>query len=282
MMRNDDRKQIRFIDSDYDLLFTVPNGGNITLKYSHPTISGDRDKTLSCRYIDECHFYLANECYHICQFAEIMERNGTRYAPEGHKGVLPSFCYSTTESYGDLILLRYGEQGYFKCNASTYQPDENRLLADERNQRFGITRGMEEAMKGGALFGWDTPAARTVTYLEDGTRLAVNFPNMTWKLASKEQMDRGGRDKRTFSEIIASVYPEGTKIVLDSRTDPHRPDLYPGLQGIVNDVDDKGRLHCTWENGSNQPAIPGEDRFHKDAEQEQDIQPEEPADELEL
>ena len=131
--------------------------------------------------------------------------------------MLPSFCYSTAESSGDLILLRYGVPGYFKCNVSTFRPDENRLLADERNQRFGITRGMEEAMKGGALFGWDTPAARTVTYLVDETRLAVNFPNMPWKLASKKQMDRGGKDKRTFSEIIASVYPKGTKNVFDSR-----------------------------------------------------------------
>ena len=73
MMRNDDeQKHIRFIDSEYDLLFTVPDGGSVTLKFTHPTLSGNRDKTMPCRYIDECHFYFGNECFHICQFAEIM------------------------------------------------------------------------------------------------------------------------------------------------------------------------------------------------------------------
>ena len=27
-----------------------------------------------CRYIDDCHVEIGSELYHICQFAEIMER----------------------------------------------------------------------------------------------------------------------------------------------------------------------------------------------------------------
>ena len=34
-----------------------------------------------CRYIDEYHTEVGNNLYHICQFAEIMEHNGSEYTP---------------------------------------------------------------------------------------------------------------------------------------------------------------------------------------------------------
>lgn len=68
---------IRFIDSDYNTLFHVPDGGSIIL-----TTFGDDRKILPCRYIDDCHARIGGETFHICQFAEIQEQNGAVYAPE--------------------------------------------------------------------------------------------------------------------------------------------------------------------------------------------------------
>ena len=71
---------VRFIDSDYNTLFHVPDGENITL-----TTFGDDRRILPCRYIDATHARIGGETFHICQFAEIQERNGAVYAPEHPK-----------------------------------------------------------------------------------------------------------------------------------------------------------------------------------------------------
>lgn len=71
---------VRFIDSDYNTLFHVPDGENIIL-----TTFGDDRRILSCRYIDATHARIGGETFHICQFAEVQERNGAVYAPEHPK-----------------------------------------------------------------------------------------------------------------------------------------------------------------------------------------------------
>ena len=44
-------RDIRFIDSDYNRLFSIPDGGKISLTYP------DRENViLTCKYIDDYHF----------------------------------------------------------------------------------------------------------------------------------------------------------------------------------------------------------------------------------
>ena len=69
-------KGIRFINSRYDELFRIEDGEKIKIRYS----DGEEQERV-CRYIDEYHTEVGNHLYHICQFAEIMERNGSEYAP---------------------------------------------------------------------------------------------------------------------------------------------------------------------------------------------------------
>ena len=71
---------VRFIDSEYNTLFHVPDGENIIL-----TTFGDDRRILPCRYIDATHARIGGETFHICQFAEVQERNGAVYAPEHPK-----------------------------------------------------------------------------------------------------------------------------------------------------------------------------------------------------
>lgn len=70
-------KGIRFIDSGYNELFRIPDGGKIVI-----TSSLGEKKEYACRYIDECHTEVGNNLFHICQFAEWMERSGATYAPK--------------------------------------------------------------------------------------------------------------------------------------------------------------------------------------------------------
>ena len=67
---------IRFINSMYGELFRIADGEKIKIKYS----DGEEQERV-CRYIDEYHTEVGNNLYHICQFAEIMERNGSEYTP---------------------------------------------------------------------------------------------------------------------------------------------------------------------------------------------------------
>lgn len=70
-------KGIRFIDSNYNDLFRIPDGGNIRIHFSWK-----EDEIYRCRYIDDYHVEVGNNLYHICEFAERMEVNGCTYEQE--------------------------------------------------------------------------------------------------------------------------------------------------------------------------------------------------------
>lgn len=69
-------KDIRFIDSNYKDLFRIPDGGCIQIHFPYETV------VKPCTFIDEYHTQIGCTVFHICQFAEIMERNGASYMPE--------------------------------------------------------------------------------------------------------------------------------------------------------------------------------------------------------
>jgi len=77
---SDNDKTIRFIDSGYKELFKIPDGGNINIIY--PPGDGRENRTVSCKFLDECHTRVGNYDYHICEFAERMEAIGARYESE--------------------------------------------------------------------------------------------------------------------------------------------------------------------------------------------------------
>lgn len=68
---------IRFITSDYKELFRLPDGGTVTI------IRPDgKESTMTCWFLDEYHFETGGRTYHICEFAEMMERNHNTLTPE--------------------------------------------------------------------------------------------------------------------------------------------------------------------------------------------------------
>lgn len=69
-------KMIRFIDSKYNTLFTIPDGGNIEVTFS----DGSR-AVRKCTYIDDYHTKIGHMVFHVCEFAEKMEQQGAKYIP---------------------------------------------------------------------------------------------------------------------------------------------------------------------------------------------------------
>ena len=70
-------KEIRFITPNYEELFRIPDGGSIVV-----TRPEGEEYIYECKYLDEAHFEANGNCWHICQFAEIQERNGATVKPE--------------------------------------------------------------------------------------------------------------------------------------------------------------------------------------------------------
>ncbi len=166
------RNSIRFITPDYKEKFRIPDGDKIRIKHSD-----GETRDLTCRFIDECHVEVGSGFYHICEFAEIMERNGSSVIPL--RSSLPERCYSTLAGTGEVIQIKKGESGYYKTDLDMGDKAKNRALVEEYNQKLGVTRAQESAMQAGSMFGWHTLAADPKNYDETG------------RLLKSKQKDRG-------------------------------------------------------------------------------------------
>ena len=73
---DNDKKEIRFIDSHYRELFRIPDGESIVITY----LDG-KQLEKECTFLDEYHTKVGINYFHICQFAERMEAIGATYQP---------------------------------------------------------------------------------------------------------------------------------------------------------------------------------------------------------
>lgn len=145
-------KGIRFIDSRYNRLFRIADGGMIKLEYP----DGKSDISV-CRFIDEYHTEIGNNLFHICEFAECMEKNNIKYTPV--IPTLPDFCYSTNPSTGELIQIKFGIHGHFPCTVPPSWKGRERRLADDYNSKLHVSVQQEAAMLHGSLYGWNSKGA---------------------------------------------------------------------------------------------------------------------------
>ena len=152
---------IRFINSSYDELFRIPDGDKIRIL----RVDGTHDDRI-CRCIDKYHVEVGSNLFHICEFAELMEQNGSTVIPL--RSSLPETCYHTLASTGDLIIIRKGESGYYPTDIDAGSKEANRSLAEEQNRLGGVSKAQAEAMLAGSMFGWATPAADPANYDENG------------------------------------------------------------------------------------------------------------------
>lgn len=157
-------KGIRFITPEYKEKFRISDGEKIRITFSDGEV-----KDRVCRYIDDSHVEVGDDLYHICEFAERMEQCGATFIPL--RSDLPEVCYSILPSTGDVIIIKHGESGYYRCEYSTEDKAFNREFANDRNANLGVSKAQIEAMLAGSMYGWDVPAADPKSYDENGTPL---------------------------------------------------------------------------------------------------------------
>ena len=73
------KRLIRFIDSQYREQFAIPDGESIRVTY--PPSDGREPAEGVVKFLDETHADIKGNCYHICQWAETMERLGATFEP---------------------------------------------------------------------------------------------------------------------------------------------------------------------------------------------------------
>lgn len=116
------KRDVRFIDSNYNRLFNVPDGGNIILT----TFEGER-LLLPCFYIDDYHAKIGR-VYHICEFAEIQESRGSVYEPEIPKD---GDVFDTYEIFQikDIAATDYAFRPYAEAAGKLNPADYRRVYA---------------------------------------------------------------------------------------------------------------------------------------------------------
>lgn len=90
---------IRFITTNYDELFRIPDDGKVKIDYP------DLSFVAPCEYIDDYHTRIGGEVYHICQFAEILERGAGKASHE-------------PEMLKDQAAWQIGHREYFSIHAA--------------------------------------------------------------------------------------------------------------------------------------------------------------------
>lgn len=86
------RNAIRFVDKTYKNLFMLPDGGTVAI-----VLPSGTESVVKCKYIDATHFYVNDDCYHICEFAEHVERAAGK-------------CFPETQLTSDVCTWRVGEK----------------------------------------------------------------------------------------------------------------------------------------------------------------------------
>ena len=97
---NPEGKEIRFIDSGYQELFRIPDGGYITI-----TREDGEQMTRKCRHHGECHVDIGTNLFHLCEFAERMERVGSSYAPCPEPEIVQGYRITDKSFVGDKVFV---------------------------------------------------------------------------------------------------------------------------------------------------------------------------------
>lgn len=156
-------KGIRFITPHYEEKFRIADGDMVRIR-----CPDGRQLDRECRYIDECHVEVGkgwDNLYHICQFAEMMERNGNSVIPL--RSSLPLVCYGKVPEKRAIVMFERGFDGYRSASHVTKGRTSQRLV-DELNSEMGVSKAQAAAMLAGAMRGWADPAADPKNYDEQG------------------------------------------------------------------------------------------------------------------
>lgn len=74
---------------------------------------------------------------------------------------LPELCFSTLKTTGQLICIKRGETGYYPSEWDTGDKEQNVELANELNEKLGVSPIQRQAMEVGSMAGWGVPGGRS-------------------------------------------------------------------------------------------------------------------------
>lgn len=157
-----EKNEIRFINSNYDTLFRLTDGDKVRIVYPDGETVDREVKGVG----DGCHVQVGYSTFHICQFAEIMERNGNTVIPL--RASLPDMCYGVLPSSGEIITIIKGVSGYTPTGIKPGSRVESYAYADRLNEEKGVNKAQAAAMAIGSMFGWHVQGADPKNYDEKG------------------------------------------------------------------------------------------------------------------
>ena len=165
-------KGIRFITPHYEEKFRIADGDMVRIK-----CWDGRELDHVCRYIDDCHVEIGkgwDNLFHICQFAEMMERNGNSVIPL--RNSLPLVCYGKVPEKKAIVMFVRGSDNWRSAHFVTKGRTSQKLV-DELNSEMGVSKAQAAAMLAGATQGWATPAADPKNYDEQGQPIKPRRPD---------------------------------------------------------------------------------------------------------
>ena len=120
-------KMIRFINPHYQELFKIPDGEQILISYPD-----GRRKAFQCKYLDSAHLFVGYRAYHICEFAEMMERLGAHIEPFPEKRVIWSNIDLDLKDWIADLRAEYPDTSRDELERIMYETN-NDYLDDERS-----------------------------------------------------------------------------------------------------------------------------------------------------
>lgn len=75
-------------------------------------------------------------------------------------GTMPEMAYVALPVEREVGIVKRGEMGYYKTDWGAFDTfGDAQAIADQKNERMGISKAMAKAMMHGSMFGWHTPGA---------------------------------------------------------------------------------------------------------------------------
>lgn len=196
------KRDCRFIDAHYNLLFTVPDGGSVVLT----DMDGTR-RALTCAYIDDYHVKVGSSVFHICEFAERMHESGTVYQPEHPNG---SEKYGIYEIYqiNDFADVDYCFRPYDEAKGHIKMTDYRRAYAGMYPEKGKLDDLFMEHNRDTRPFGRrmrSMSVSDIVVVTRNGEKHAyyvdsVGFEPVDRLLQTKQQQKAGYQPKKKRSE----------------------------------------------------------------------------------
>lgn len=85
---------------------------------------------------------------------------------------MADMCYSFLRTNMTIGIVHRGETGYYKTDIAECNKiktvEDGIALVNELNKRLGLTLGEVRALESGSMFGWNTPAADSKNWTDEG------------------------------------------------------------------------------------------------------------------